>query len=854
MSGASHPRAPRLAWRRYVSAAAAALGLIGAFPVLSPSAAAEVDVATSAEAAAEQSALAQTGTAQTGTAQTGTAQTGTAQTSTAQAVDGQLSAQLVLHNSGVVSADEPVEATVLLSNRTDAIASAGEISFHIAQETIDTRYDLESWSEDAELVPTDAFGTEVHRQDVEQVHPGTTVEIPVTLPASATESLADETFGSRGITVDWQTSEGTAAQGRSTFVWNATAPANAVGIIPIVPIVTDLGDGGLLTVGELESLTAAEGDLTLLLDAVDGTSATLAIDPRLLVSIRALGADAPETATSWLERLESLENPSFPLEFADASLTLQQQAGLDQPLEPSSFGYATSEHEFFTEVQPEPTPAATDPAATDPAATDSAETEPAETDSATTDPAQTQESEPSDPADAQPETGVASDPAVPETEPEETEPGETEPGETEPEEEPELEPRAAPDRDELLAFDYTRTDVSWPAAGTVDNLGALTDWGAEVIILDGDQVSLAEDRSATPSSQQQIDGTEVLVTDTALDAAIADAVTAENELDFLDASTEVASLLAVIARELPNEARQIVTTLPREALDDPEQLAVLLEELSGNEWTEIQPLPDGAEDTSALTETELVPMSYSDETIEQFQELETAFDRGMDLTALYADPVAAAEELRIGLIGTIGNARIQTESWETQRTEFIEFATGVEDQISVVQGSEIQLIGHESSLPLFIENNSDREVTVEVRLRPTTGHLNVTETGTVTIPAGGVTRATLPVQAIANGVSGVEATLWTTSGVQLSEAAELVVNVNATLETVAVGLLIGAGVLLFAIGIWRTLRRKRRGRAAEVGESSESSDPPTPSAPDTTEASGSEGRDSTESSTTTSNG
>lgn len=728
-------------------------------------------------------------------------------TDVGQGIDGQLSVELVLHNSGVVAADEPIEATLLLANRTEELAGAGEISFHIDGETIDTRYDLALWSNRLEPASEFSLGTEVFRAAVDQVHPGSTLEIPITLPDAATASLSEGTFGARGITVQWHTGDGVAAQGRSTLVWNAESLANPVGISPVVPIVTDLGQGNLLSIAELESLTAPAGDLTLLLNAVEGTTATLAIDPRLLVSVRALGADAPETAVDWLDRLQSLKNPSFPLEFADASLTLQQQAGLDQPLGVSGFTYATSQHEFFTEVEPEPTPTIPNP--TDPGA------------SAT--PGEAEGAGPTEQAEGQPDTEVTTDPAAtPPVSPSPTDPEQTTPNTSAPEQAPVLEPRPAPLRDELLAFDYTRPELTWPAAGTVNDVGALTEWGAGAIILDGDQVTLPPDRSATPSSQHQISGTEVLITDTSIDAAIADAVTADDNLNFMDASTNLATILAVVARELPNEARQIVTTLPREMLHDPSQLGELLDQMEQNGWTEIDAIPDRAQDPSILTETELVPESYSPETIEQFQELENALNRGMDLSSLYTDQIGVAEELRVTLLGTIQNSLIQTDEWEAARAEFTEFATAAASQITIVEGSEIQLIGHESSLPLFIENSSDREVTVEVRLRPTTGHLTVTESAVVTIAPGGITRATLPVQAIANGVSGVEATLWTVTDVQLDNKAELVVNVNASLETVAVGLLIGAGVVLFVVGIWRTIRRRSRDKSAEVGESSDS--------------------------------
>lgn len=785
MSDASHSRAPRLSRRRSCVAAVVAIGLGAVLPLASAPAPASAKpsfpVPETADASFDPSPR-------------------------ERGIEGQLTAEIVLHDSGVVTQDAPLVATVLLTNRTESVASAGEISLHIDDETIDTRYDLGTWSNSLEVFPDYTLGTEVERAPVEQVHPGSTLEIPITLPDSLA-ALDGSAFGARGMTVQWHTDAGVVAQGRSTIVLDAETLANPVSISPIVPIVADLAEGDLFSITELQTLTAADGDLSLLLDAVEGTEATLAIDPRVLVSIRALGADAPQVAVAWLERLEALDNPNFPLEFADASFTLQQQAGLSAPLEPTGFSYVTSQHEFFTIVQPDATQTPSPTASTPP------------TESGTPD--DFDETPPVNPDEAQPETGAENNPAVPETgDPANTDPASTEPEGSAPETaEPVLTPRPAPEIEELLAFDYSRPNLSWPAAGTVVDVAALTEWGAGSIVLHGDQATHSPDRSSTPSSQQQIAGTEVLVTDAELDAAISNAVTADDNFEFLSATTDISALLAVIARELPNETREIVTTLPRTALDDPQQLGELLDQIDAHSWSEIAKIPGPSAEPTSLAETELVPASYSDDVVTQFQELLEANQRGLDLTALYNNPLEVAEEQRVAFISAISNSVIRSDQWDDSRASFVELATAAADQITISEGSEIQLIGHESSLPLFIENHTDREVTVEVQLRPTTGHLNVTESTVVTISAGGVTRASLPVQAIANGVSGVEATLWTTTKVPLNNSAEFVVNVNASLETVAVGLLIGAGAVLFVVGIWRTLRRRKRERASEVKES-----------------------------------
>ena len=60
-------------------------------------------------------------------------------------------------------------------------------------------------------------------------------------------------------------------------------------------------DEGLLTADELAELTAPTGSLSNQLNAVEGTSAILAVDPAIPAAIRVLGTSAPASATEWLD-------------------------------------------------------------------------------------------------------------------------------------------------------------------------------------------------------------------------------------------------------------------------------------------------------------------------------------------------------------------------------------------------------------------------------------------------------------------------------------------------------------------------------------------------------------------------
>lgn len=163
---------------------------------------------------------------------------------------------------------------------------------------------------------------------------------------------------------------------RSTaVVGGATLVSTSVVIVPddavtasvgvVVPITAPPGTAGLLGAGDLTTLTSAEGDLTAQLDAVDGTAAILAIDPAVPAAIRALGTSAPPTAVEWLTRLEALPNTRFALQFGDADLAPQVQAGLPAPLQPTSLVSYVAVQNLTAPATPTatPTPGAEDPSA-----------------------------------------------------------------------------------------------------------------------------------------------------------------------------------------------------------------------------------------------------------------------------------------------------------------------------------------------------------------------------------------------------------------------------------------------------------------------------------------------------------
>jgi hypothetical protein len=680
----------------------------------------------------------------------------------AEPVDGAVTAEITTDPLSVdaaatdIAADGTLEVsgTVVITNGTDDALGAGDVQVAVDDEILTTASAHDAWL--AATYAPDAPGDDVVVAEVStgEIAAGESAEVrfATELEVDTTEALQSQLHG---IAAQYRVDD-EVAEGRATVLLPGETASAPVALTTIVPVTAPLGDNPLLTATDLDALTADDGELTQLLDAVEGTDATLAIDPRVLVSIRALGVDAPQNATDWLERLESLENPSFPLEFADANAALLELGGEDAPLTIDSFDFETRKHDFPEPAEPEP--------------------------------------------DESP-TPSASGTATPEA---------TDPASDEP-----VDPTSV---EALTAFDYTRGDLVWPLATTEADVAGLA--SNATVVLDSAQVDDATDWSAASGTQQRLGDGEALVVSNRLSTLAADALEATSDAE---RNAAIGKLTAELALLMGDEAATVTITLPRSA-PDASAYADLVATLEGAGVAEVTAPPAEATNPADLGEVAAATGGFSDSTLQRFDQLLQQEESGLTLVDLYDNPDDVREQLRVNLFKAISNQVIEAGTFQESVSAYSSFATGALNGITVEPGSEVQLIGHESSVPVFIENTTNRTVTVRVEARATTGHLRVNSSTTVTVEPNSAARAQIPVEAIANGTSGLSITLWAGDAVQLPSTGSFVVNVHADMENIAIVLGFVLVAALIGFGTWRMLRRRRRHR--------ESGTVPEPATPD----------------------
>jgi hypothetical protein len=263
---------------------------------------------------------------------------------------------------GVVRPGERLTVSVTLQNGTDLPIAPASVTLALGASPLPDREALTGWlAGDTSGVATADVGTGA----IDAVLPGGTQVAGIGVEAES-PALQNREPGVYPLLATYQGSEGPVTSASAMIV--PDDGAEVVGIGVVVPITAEGLSEGLLTRDQLIALTTPTGSLSTQLNAVEGTSAILAVDPAIPASIRVLGTSAPASALEWLARLDDLPQSRFPLQFGDADVAVQVEAGLSRPLAPTSLSFYMSPANFVptTEPTPQASPGPTPTPAVDP--------------------------------------------------------------------------------------------------------------------------------------------------------------------------------------------------------------------------------------------------------------------------------------------------------------------------------------------------------------------------------------------------------------------------------------------------------------------------------------------------------
>ena len=130
--------------------------------------------------------------------------------------------------------------------------------------------------------------------------------------------------------------------------------------------------------------------------------------------------------------------------------------------------------------------------------------------------------------------------------------------------------------------------------------------------------------------------------------------------------------------------------------------------------------------------------------------------------------------------------------------------------VSIVGGSDINLVSRESSFPVVVNNSLGGEVRVVVNLVSGSPKILVEQKKVSLVIEGGSTaNAQFPISAIGSGEVVMVAWLTSLSGMEIGPRVTIKLSVNPDIETWAIVLFLSLVAVLVVVGLIRTARKSR---------------------------------------------
>lgn len=381
--------------------------------------------------------------------------------------------------------------------------------------------------------------------------------------------------------------------------------------------------------------------------------------------------------------------------------------------------------------------------------------------------------------------------AQPDQEPEQT---------AEPEPEQTVEPGTTPTLDELLTWPQGRSGA-WPAAGEVDSttIDLLRRSGIDSVILDSSNAEV------TGGTRFALDGLDALVADSALGAAAQRALAGADQVERLAGRAELAARTALTAQsELPST----VLALDRGAIGEATNPEVLIAWLTSLDW--ITPV---FEDEQPAASGSLISGGTSEQRRELLRENLKVSEDITALAPLLEHPEYLQEYQRVRLLQAFATREAPTgvdfaAVTEQRRERDAELLLGVE----IVTTANTQLVGTSSQVPVQLHNSLPFTALVSLHISPTSAGVAVPERlfAREEVSPGGNATVLVPVRSrVSSGESALLAQVTDADGERVFNTATLPLTIRSAFETILLWGLASFALVLLALGIWRSVRRRR---------------------------------------------
>ena len=356
-----------------------------------------------------------------------------------------------------------------------------------------------------------------------------------------------------------------------------------------------------------------------------------------------------------------------------------------------------------------------------------------------------------------------------------------------------------------------RTDTS-VVTGTVsaDGLALAAARGDAVVVpdsvvplVDGSLPFTPDLRTTAPTSAGPVS---LLVADSPLSRALGDAVGGD-----VWAGTRFMADIAATALQRPSDSRVIGLLVDDLDGASPEAAEAVASTLAATPWAgeadlttwiaaEADPQPRAGPPALDPEQVEIVAAEVDElvAALTTLESLEDAVSAQNGPLPLHRRRAASALTQDVPLVTEVSGALRDTAARWVQG-------------VRIVPGGNVTLAAEEAVIPVTLVNDLDTDVQLVLQARSRSPRLRVLDTAIpVDLPAGARTRVDLPVRAVSNGPASVSLRLLTPDTTPWGPAATTDVRVATVAEARLLGIAAAVAGTIFALGTWRTVRRRRR--------------------------------------------
>jgi hypothetical protein len=363
---------------------------------------------------------------------------------------------------------------------------------------------------------------------------------------------------------------------------------------------------------------------------------------------------------------------------------------------------------------------------------------------------------------------------------------------------------ALPSDEELSAVEGAIPRILWPDDGlTQDDLAAFAGYLGEgtTTILSSSTVGGLSAAHATAGGQ------DLLVTDAAASESLSDAAAEPDEVARQRLLAESVALLQLAQGRAPGAPLLIGLDRDEDRTSDALRDAISAADSIGFEFAALRATPPVT--ASVTSEADAARAAAVANLLADETSL-TAF------SSVLADPQVLLSPERIRILRTLSvgtSATTFTEKVAAHQAQ----TTATLGAVSIPPSSTIQLLTANADLPIAVRNDLPWPVTVQLFASPSDPRLEVKPMIETVVQANSTTRVKVPVSArVGSGEVDLRLSLYSPTGVQIQAEQSVRVAVRAEWETIGLIIFGGLTVVLIALGVIRTVRRKRREGAEEA--------------------------------------